>query len=206
MAGIIVHRSRTLRPTDVVLIGVIPVTKPTRTIIDMASVLDVDPLEDAFDNFVRRDLTTARVVLAQLKREPTSAGTQNLRRLARERVGGHKGESPPENGLRRLLLRWGLPEPDAQVVVRDADGRFVARVDLAYRDAKVVVEYDSWEQHSGRKPFENDKVRRNRIKRTGWSVLEITDRQIRDTPLEVVRTVADIIGVQVGTVSESWTP
>jgi len=195
--GVIVHRSRTLRSADLTRIGAIPLTRPPRTLIDLSSALDEDPLEDAFDDFLRRDLLTARAVLARLELEPTSRGTRTLRRLARDRIGGHKGESRRENDLRRLLRRAGLPEPDAQVAIRDARGRFIARADLAYRDARVVVEYDSWEWHSGRKSFEADKVRRNRMRRAGWSVLEITGRQVRVSPQEVIRTVEDALETQV---------
>ena len=49
--------------------------------------------------------------------------------------------SPQETRLRLLLHRSVLPRPVAQFVVRDAAG-FVARVDFAWPEARVVVEYE----------------------------------------------------------------
>ena len=36
----------------------------------------------------------------------------------------------------------GLPEPNLQVVVRRPRGDFIARVDLAYPDLGVIIEFD----------------------------------------------------------------
>lgn len=51
-------------------------------------------------------------------------------------------DSRQETLLRLAIIAAGLPEPELNVVLRDADRVFVARVDLYFRAWSVVVEYD----------------------------------------------------------------
>ena len=52
-----------------------------------------------------------------------------------------RAESPPESRLRVLLALAGIPAVP-QHTVRDGSGQFVARVDLAYPDRRIAIEYD----------------------------------------------------------------
>jgi hypothetical protein len=47
-----------------------------------------------------------------------------------------------ETLLARALRQNGLPAPVPQFEIFD-QGRFVARVDFAYPDERIVIEYDS---------------------------------------------------------------
>ncbi|WP_448641076.1 endonuclease domain-containing protein [Geodermatophilus sp. URMC 63] len=86
--------------------------------------------------------------------------------------------SPQETRLRLLLPRDGLPAPTAQVRVFDDEG-FVARVDLAYPDLKIAIEYDGlW--HGGRRAFLSDRRRLNRLVAAGWVVLHVTVEDLRN--------------------------
>lgn len=88
-------------------------------------------------------------------------------------------ESPQETRLRlRLLLgREGLPPPVAQFRVFDERG-FIARVDFAYPDLKVAIEYDGlW--HGERPAFLHDRRRLNRLAAAGWTVLHVTAEEMR---------------------------
>src|SRR5687768_13776208 len=64
--GIRIHRSRTLTPRDTTTHLGIPITTPTRTIIDLATALDGVPLEQALDRADRRGL----IDFAELKQRP----------------------------------------------------------------------------------------------------------------------------------------
>ena len=46
--GVVIHRSPPLHPDDVAVVGGIPVTSPSRTLIDLAEVLTADELRAAF--------------------------------------------------------------------------------------------------------------------------------------------------------------
>lgn len=52
-----------------------------------------------------------------------------------------RAESPLETRGRLALLASGLPRPELQVEIHDADG-FIGRVDAWYDDAAVAVEFD----------------------------------------------------------------
>ena len=57
---------------------------------------------------------------------------------------------------------------------------FVARVDLAYPPFRLGMELDGFRWHAGRGPFRSDRLRRNRIERVGWRLLEAAPEDIDD--------------------------
>jgi hypothetical protein len=57
-------------------------------------------------------------------------------------------ESVGESRLRVLMHAYGLPAPELQVEIHDADG-FVARVDFFVREYGVVVEFDGMVKYGG---------------------------------------------------------
>ncbi|PPH77983.1 hypothetical protein C5C90_01870 [Rathayibacter sp. AY1D4] len=96
-------------------------------------------------------------------------------RRAREAAGHLRvgAESPRETLLRLLLVRAGLPEPELQVELSDADGCFVARVDMLYRIARVVVEYDGDHHRTDRAQYERDIARIEAIEALGYRVVRV---------------------------------
>ena len=76
-------------------------------------------------------------------------------------------ESVMETRLLQVLRASGLPAPVVQYEVWDG-GLFVARVDAAYPDARIAIEYDSDEFHSGRLATKRDRDRRHRLIGAGW--------------------------------------
>lgn len=87
-------------------------------------------------------------------------------------------ESPPESRLRLALVLAGLA-PVAQHVVRDHQGRFVARVDLAFPAWRLAVEYDGRAVHERPEVFARDRERQNELVRAGWTVLRFTAADLR---------------------------
>lgn len=88
-----------------------------------------------------------------------------------------RAESIPESVLRvEFALRGMHPVP--QLEVFDGD-RFVARLDLAFEEAKVAVEYDGgW--HADPAQAEHDRVRRERLRALGWAVFVVTSADLGD--------------------------
>ena len=112
-------------------------------------------------------LADVRTAIADL---PPCWGSSRARDVARLADG--LAESAQESRLRLLLLGAGLPAPVAQHEVFDHAG-FVARVDLAYPDLKIAIEYDGmW--HGERGAFLSDRRRLNRLVSAGWLVLHVT--------------------------------
>jgi very-short-patch-repair endonuclease len=84
-----------------------------------------------------------------------------------------------------LIRKYGLPRPVPQFRVFDEVGRFVARPDFAYPQAKVAVEAPSYAFHHDRQQWEKDQRRLNLLVASGWRVIYVTARQMRQQP-EVV--------------------
>lgn len=88
-------------------------------------------------------------------------------------------ESPKETETRLLLTGAGLPEPMIQYVV-SAHGRFVARVDLAYPQWRVAIEYEGDGNRTDRDQWRVDIRRQRDLEDLGWIVIRVTELDLRD--------------------------
>jgi very-short-patch-repair endonuclease len=156
----------TLEASDLTIIDGIQVTTPLRTAFDCARWLRGAERVVVVDALTHAGLVTVDAIRGYI------AGKRRLRNLrVAEQVlelVDSRAESPMETRLRVLLIESGLPRPVSQLNVRDTNGRFVARLDLAYEEAKVAVEYDGalhWKQRR------EDDRRRDRLRELGWVVL-----------------------------------
>ncbi|GAB2931150.1 type IV toxin-antitoxin system AbiEi family antitoxin domain-containing protein [Rhodococcus aerolatus] len=105
-------------------------------------------------------------------------------------------ESPMESETRLLLHDGGLPRPTLQHEVRTADGRLVARLDLAWPDHRVAVEYDGLEFHRDRRSLENDRRRAAELLGEGWRCLALTRADVRDRPERTVHQVRALLATR----------
>ncbi|MEV4730913.1 hypothetical protein [Saccharopolyspora sp. NPDC049426] len=98
-----------------------------------------------------------------------------------------RAESVPESVLRvEFVLRGMHPVP--QLEVFDGD-RFVARLDLAFEEAEVAADPAQ---------AEHDRVRRDRLRALGWTVIVVTNDRLRDHVDEVIAEVAAALGGRSG--------
>ncbi|AND17110.1 DUF559 domain-containing protein [Rathayibacter tritici] len=155
-----------------------PTADPASTFCHLAASRTLDELVVLGDALVlpdeegtRRGLRVDLTILAERARCFRGRGG----RLAREAVGWVRSgaESPRETLLRLLLLRAGLPEPELNVELFDADGLFVARVDMLYRRERVVVEYDGDQHRTDRAQYERDIARIEAIEALGYRVVRV---------------------------------
>ena len=66
-----------------------------------------------------------------------------------------------------------------QYTVREPDGRFVARVDLAFPEQRVAIEYDgAW--HGAPGQLARDRRRLNALVAAGWTVLHVTAADLNE--------------------------
>jgi len=105
-----------------------------------------------------------------------------------------RAESPPESRVRFLLVQAGLL-PVPQYTVLDRDGRFVARVDLAFPLQRLAIEYDGRAIHERDDVFAYDRRRQNALVREGWTVLRFTAADLRFPALLVGQVRAVLAGV-----------
>jgi predicted transcriptional regulator of viral defense system len=179
--GLVVHESNAFDPVDAMLIEGIPVTTPERTLLDLGAVCHESVVEMALDAAEKRELVTLESVRATVKRLARSGrnGVGTLRRLLDAHSPDRKPtESEMETLLLQVLRRNGFPGPVTQYEIRCA-GRFVARVDAAYPEWRIAIEYDSYEYHSGHKAHDKDNTRRNKIAAAGWLPVTATAEDLR---------------------------
>ncbi|MFB9237357.1 DUF559 domain-containing protein [Plantactinospora siamensis] len=172
-----------LDPGDVVRFANLPVTSPVRT---------------AFDLGRRAPLADALIAVDALLHRRTLK-LPALIRYATERAGWPRvtllrqvltlaeplAESPMESRLRLLIIDAGLPRPVAQHDVHDSNGRWLARVDLAYPELLIAIEYEG-DHHRERAHFQRDVARLNALHATGWIVLRFTADDVLRHPDRVV--------------------
>jgi hypothetical protein len=189
--GIIIHSEPGgIPPEDITTIDGIPVTKPARTLLDLATVEPEDVVERCLDDALRRGLVSLPFLDRWLQdsRRRRHRGTATLRRLVDARATVGVTESPLETEVLKLLRSAGLPIPMLQYVVRDGE-RFVGRVDFAYREERVAIEADGFRHHHGRQEFDRDRARANELQALGWGVLRITSKHLEEDPGAVVEWV-----------------
>lgn len=87
-------------------------------------------------------------------------------------------ESSPESRLRLALVLAGLA-PVSQHVVTDSRGAVVGRVDLAFPEHRIAIEYDGWAAHQRGDAFRRDRQRQNALVAAGWRVLRFTAEDLR---------------------------
>ena len=137
----LIVRSETLSRDETLRIGAMEVTTPARTAFDVGrhTVQRVQAIQrlDALANATGVKAADVDAVVA------AHPGVRGLRRLSRvlPLVDGG-AESPQETVARLALIDAGLPAPQTQLEIFGKYGEFIARVDMAYEDVKVAIEYD----------------------------------------------------------------
>jgi very-short-patch-repair endonuclease len=175
LKGLLVHTGD-LSGDDVRDLNGVRVTTAARTCWDLAQWLDVVEAVVLLDILVRQRLITVAELEKYAGQRRGSRGWQRLVTAAALVDAG--AESPQESRLRVRLVRAGIPAPVTQYVIERA-GRFVTRVDLAWPECKVAVEYDGlW--HSAGDQIHRDRRRLNRVLGSDWIVLHVTAQRLRE--------------------------
>lgn len=184
--GVRIHETAVFERDHLVRVGAIPTTSPARTLYDLTAACRPWIVERAVDEALRRRIMRLDDLVAVadlLEGRGRRCCTVMREILDRRRPGYDPGESEPERRIAQLLVRGGLPEPVMQHRVRIGAKRY--RIDLAYPEERVAIEFDSWEFHSGRRAFDSDRARANELVLLGFTVLHFTsksgDQAIVDT-------------------------
>ena len=169
--SLIVHETLRWTGRDVTTVDGIPVTSVALTLLHLAAIVSLSELERAVEDALRRGLTTLEELDDLLRRYARRGrpGVRNLRMLVRVRIDTKvkPTDSTPEVLMLQVIRRHGLPEPVRQFQVVH-DGRDLGRVDLAYPDARITIEYDSDQFHTGRVASDRDSRRRHTMIAAGW--------------------------------------
>jgi Protein of unknown function (DUF559) len=168
----------------------VTVTSPSRTWVDLAAVVPPPALLAVTDQMLARRFPGDEFP-AILRRSGGRRGVVTARCTLpwADPLAG----SPMESVLRWLLVEAGLPRPVLQHVVRHPDGRFLGRVDLAWPEQRVAVEFDG-DVHRDRRVFVDDLRRQNGLVLADWTVLRFTSADVLGRPETVVRTTRAAVG------------
>ncbi|GAA1493592.1 hypothetical protein GCM10009627_19380 [Curtobacterium herbarum] len=82
-------------------------------------------------------------------------------------------ESAMETWWRLAVVEAGFDEPELNVDVHDDAGRFLGRVDMAWPDHRIALEYDG-DHHRERDVFRHDQQRDNGFAVNDWLVVHAT--------------------------------
>lgn len=171
--GVIGHRLQHRATAERHVFG-LPVEASARSWVQTSRLWDSDDLIAAGDYLVARRRRLATIdelrVEAALMR---GRALDDVLALLRE-----GSESPKETRLRLVLVRAGLPEPELNVVINAADGRFVARVDLAFPGLRIAVEYDGRGHAEDPAQFARDADRWDDIRDQGWDLVRILSHHL----------------------------
>jgi very-short-patch-repair endonuclease len=190
--GLVVHESLCIDDEDRDEVDGIPCTSTARTLFDLARRVSPTMLDANIDAALRRGLVSLDELRRTSSRLATKGrpGGRKFRAAIETRSGSADlPESVPERALAGMLVGQGLPAPVHQFVVRTDGGIFVARVDLAYPEWMIVIEYDSVEHHTGTAAHIRDSARRDAIGDVGYVVLTATVADLRDRGARLARLV-----------------
>jgi very-short-patch-repair endonuclease len=181
--GIRVHRSD-LSPDEVVEHDHAPVTSALRTAWDVAALEPLGTAVAALDGMVRSGALDASALTVLAAGRTGRWGVRRVRQAFA--LIDPRAESAPESWVRVALVLAGLePVPQHEIVV---DGRFLARVDFAWPEAKVALEYEGAYHFDGVQILRDD-ARYSALVAAGWTVIRISAPDLRnlDSVVERVR-------------------
>lgn len=184
--GVRIHRRPNLRATHVTVHNAIPVTKPVRTAIDLATRLGPTRLERMINEADRLGLFSPEGLLAALDRYPGVRGVGPLRSILGARA-FRLTDSELERRFLRIVGKAGLPYPLTQQNV----GGF--RVDFLWPDLGLVVETDGLTYHRTPAQQARDRIRDQTHLAAGLTPLRFTHAQVRYEPGHVSETLVSLM-------------
>jgi very-short-patch-repair endonuclease len=178
-----VHRGTRLDRADRTQLGPIPLTTPTRTLIDMAGRLEDHRLHATMEDLFRRNLVDRARLRARLDalRSSGRPGGGRLDALLEQRGNGPAMESALETLVWPLIIQAGVPLPVRQHWVVLAAQRF--RLDFAWPECKVGLECDGQRYHSS---WASDRARLAEFASTHWRILPVTWEAASRRPRRVI--------------------
>jgi hypothetical protein len=181
LKGVTVHT--TLLAFEVAITRGVWVTPVARTLVDLDGHLHPASLASCVDEMLlRRLVTVAELQAVHDELRHGSRRSRVMTAILRDRTGDwERAGSRPELAILRWLREVGLPEP----VLQHGVDRY--RVDLAYPEHGIFIEYDGFDAHTTRSRFDGDRRRANELQlSTGAIILRYTSASTRE---QVVREV-----------------
>ena len=160
------------------------VTTPTRTLIDVGTLVSLKQLEAALDASLIAGTTSIPYLEKRLNDLAGRGknGVGPIRRLLQTRTAT---QAPTESELerlfiRRIIRRRRLRAPTIQFPVTIEGQDF--RIDFSYPDVRLGIELLGWQFHGSPHRWERDLSRHNLLTNDGWTILYFTWTDITKRP------------------------
>jgi G:T-mismatch repair DNA endonuclease (very short patch repair protein) len=186
-SGLLVRRV-TLAESELTMHRGLRLTRPLHTAWEIARALPEVEGIAWVDALARRRRLSRSELRAHARAHDGERG--NARASETLSLADPRAESAPESRLRVQLVRAGLPAPVPQLTVLH-DGYFVARVDLAWPEYRLAVEYDG-QWHADPAQLHRDRTRLRQLTAAGWRVYHVTREDMRDVP-RIAAEIAEIL-------------
>lgn len=176
-----------LPPDHVTQVDGIPVTTAARTVVDLARRLPFIDAVVVADASLYLEVTTKDELLAVLDSCRRWPGVNRAREVVAFADG--RAESPLESRSRvRLVHELGLPPPELNVWIPDADGTPLARVDMLWRQYRTIGEADGAVKYGEDEPASlfREKIREDALRDLRYEVVRWTWWDVEKTPGGVV--------------------
>jgi very-short-patch-repair endonuclease len=176
--GLRIRSRTTLATADVLERDSIPVTSPTRTLIDLATELGPLGIERAVNDADRRDFIDPETLRSRLSRYEGEPGVPLLRKLLDKRT-FRLSDSNLEILFRPIAAEAGLPFPLSKQIVNGWE------VDFHWPDLGLVIETDGLRYHRTASTQTRDARRDRAHALAGMTPLRFTHYEVRYEPARV---------------------
>lgn len=178
-AGVRVVRDR-IPEYECCAVDGVRVTTPARTGFDLARRYGRNVAVPLLDSLCATTGVTAREIALVAAEH---GGDRGLLRM-RDVLGlvDARSESPQETKTRLFLIDNGFPRPETQIVVCDQHGRFVARVDMGWKEWQVAIEYDGAQHWTDSRQYARDIDRLAGLEALGWIVIRLSATHLHQHP------------------------
>jgi very-short-patch-repair endonuclease len=185
--GIRVHRTTSLEPEDITNIDGLPLTTPTRTLIDLADQLTPHRLERVLHRAEILRILDVAAIHARLAVLPGRRSRTLRHALESLAPGPQPTRSELEERFLALIAQLNLPRPHVNARV---DGY---EVDFYWPDQRLIVETDGAATHLTPTAFEHDRARDARLTALGYRVIRITWRRLTTRPHDVANILRTLL-------------
>ncbi|OBG94985.1 hypothetical protein A5698_16260 [Mycobacterium sp. E136] len=161
-------------------------TSPAWTAIEVARALRRPRALATLDAALRSETCTRAELWRAASQQAGRRGIVAVRDLLP--LADARAESPMESEARLAMIDGGLPMPELQYELVDGNGE-LRRLDFAWPDARVAVEYDGVDWHAEPEALRNDRRRRLALQDVGWTVIAIVADDVRHRSWDFVARV-----------------
>ncbi|MDJ0315112.1 hypothetical protein [Arthrobacter sp. H35-D1] len=181
-SNVVAHR-QSLAPEDVALMRIgplrVPVTSLERTIVDCSRHFTLEQSVIIGDHGLRSG-ASVQALKGQLAGSPIKRGAARARKALD--FFDPNSESAGESRTRVFLAGTGLPLAELQVTISTRHGDY--RVDFAWRQYKLILEFDGWGKYFNYRPtpevLANERQREKDLMELGWQFIRIGWADFKD--------------------------